>query len=336
MLQTFSRRALFSVVALSLAAGCSSSSGTTGSASLTPATHRVGGAVRYVPGPVVSGPIAIPLVRTKTNAPVGWPDRKKKGKSILFVADCSAGILMYDPANANSGPTGSITDGTNCPFGVAVDKKETLYVANIGNSTVTIYPKGSSSPSTTLTSGISSPYSVAVDSKGNLFVSNLGNNTITAYASGQTSAFETINFNAYGQAVGIGVDKSNNIWVVLRYHQRRLRNQSRFANPYEHRNGGLVRPDRHLVRSEGRDLRLELRGEAVQVYKYGTTLPFEAIQSGIISGPTQNGITRNDTFFQSNQDVNVVGYKKGQTTPFSTLTGTSSPAQITSWPLVKK
>jgi hypothetical protein len=138
MLQTFSRRALLSVVALSLAAGCSGSSVTTGGSSLTPATHRVGGAVRYVPGPVVSGPIAIPLVRTKTNAPAGWPDRKKKGKSILFVADCSAGILMYDPTVANSGPTGSITDGTNCPFGVAADKKGNLYVANIGNSTVTI------------------------------------------------------------------------------------------------------------------------------------------------------------------------------------------------------
>ena len=102
MLQTFSRRALLSVVALSLAAGCSGSSVTTGGSSLTPATHRVGGAVRYIPGPVVSGPIAIPLVRTKTNAPVGWPDKKKKGKSILFVADCSAGILMYDPTVANS------------------------------------------------------------------------------------------------------------------------------------------------------------------------------------------------------------------------------------------
>ena len=337
MLQTFSRRALFSVVALSLAAGCSSSSGTTGSASLTPATHRVGGAVRYVPGPVVSGPIAIPLVRAKTNAPVGWPNRKKKGKSILFVADCSAGILMYDPANANSGPTGSITDGTNCPFGVAVNKKETLYVANIGNSTVTIYPKGSSSPSTTLTSGISSPYSVAVNSKGNLFVSNLGSNTITAYASGQTSAFETINFNAYGQAVGIAVNKSNNIWVALDSTNAVYEIPAGSQSPS---NTGMQDLEGPIGISFGqKDVTFvsSFSGGAVQVYKYGTTLPYEAIQSGIeVSGPTQNGVTRNDTFFQSNQDVNVVGYKKGQTTPFSTLTGTSSPAQIASWPLVKK
>jgi hypothetical protein len=78
-----------------------------------------------------------------------------------------------------------------------------------------------------------------------------------------------------------------------------------------------------------------LATNAVQVYKYGSTAPLETITSGI-SGPTQNGITNNDTFFQSNQGANIVGYKKGQTTPFSTLTGTSSPAQIASWPLVKK
>jgi hypothetical protein len=41
-------------------------------------------------------------------------------------------------------------------------------------------------------------------------------------------------------------------------------------------------------------------------------------------------------FFQSNQDTNVVGYKKGQTTPFSTLMGATSPAGIASSPLVKR
>jgi hypothetical protein len=283
----------------------------------------------------VSGPIAIPLVRTKTNAPAGWPDRKKKGKSILFVADCSAGILMYDPTVANSGPTGSITDGTNCPFGVAADKKGNLYVANIGNSTVTIYAKGSSTPSTTLTSGISSPYSVAVDSKDNLFVSNLGNNTITAYALGQTTAFETIDFNAYGQAVGIATDKGGNLWVALDSSNAVYEIQAGSQTPT---NTGMEDLEGPIGISFGqKDVTFvsSFSGGVVQVYKYGTTLPYEAIQSGI-SGPTQNGITRNGTFFQSNQDVNVVGYKKGQTTPFSTLTGTSSPAQIASWPLVKK
>ena len=53
-------------------------------------------------------------------------------------------------------------------------------------------------------------------------------------------------------------------------------------------------------------------------------------------GPTLNGFTAVDAFFQSNQDDNVVGYKKGQTSPFSTLSGASSPLGIASSPLVTK
>jgi len=335
MLQTFARRALLSVAALSFAGGCSGSSVTTGNSSLTPATHRVGGAVRYVRGPAVSGPIAIPLVRAKTNAPVGWPDRKKKGKSILFVADCSLGILMYDPKVPNSGPTGSITTGTNCAFGAAVDKKETLYVANLGGSTVTIYPKGSSSPSTTITNGIDGPYGITVDSKDIIFVTNLNNNTVTGYAKGQTTPFESIDFNPYGQAVGIGVDKGNNIWVACDTSNAVFEIA---AGTQTVTNAGLTDLSGPIGISFGRKDTIFVSSfatNAVEVYKYGTTSPLETISSGI-SGPTQNGITRADTFFQSNQGINVVGYLKGKTTPFSTLTGTSAPAQIASWPLVKK
>src|SRR5580704_9259300 len=212
MLQTVSRRALCTAAALSFAAGCSGNTVTSGgSPVLTPSTHLAGQAMRILPGPVVSGPILIPLAHPKANA-IGWP--KKKKPSILFVADCDSGVLMYDPTKPNSSPIGSITSGTDCPYGAAVDKAGNLYVANIGNNSVTVYSKGSGSPSMTITDAVSSPYSVAVDSKGNVFVSNLGNNTITAYASGNTSAYETINFNAYGQAVGIGVDGNDNVWVA--------------------------------------------------------------------------------------------------------------------------
>jgi hypothetical protein len=70
------------------------------------------------------------------------------------------------------------------------------------------------------------------------------------------------------------------------------------------------------------------------VYKSGQTSPFESITDGL-TGPTQNGVTAAGAFFQSNQDENVVGFKKGKTSPFSTLAATSA-AQIASSPLVKK
>ncbi|HEX4014717.1 MAG TPA: hypothetical protein VHX17_12645 [Candidatus Cybelea sp.] len=333
MLQTISRRALLSVVALALVAGCSNSAGTTGGTSLTPGTNAAGAAVRYVKGPDVSGPIAIPLVRAKSNARVGWPDKKKK--SILFVADCSLGILMYDPTVPNSGPTGSITSGTDCTFGVAVDKKGNLYSVNLGGNTLQIYAKGSTSPTTTITNGIDGPYGVTVDSKGNVFVTNLNNNTVTGYAKGQTTAFETIDFNAYGQAVGIGVDKKNNVWVACDSSNAVFEIA---AGTQTVTNAGLTGLSGPIGISFGQKDEIFVSSfatDVVQVYKYGTTSPFESLNSGI-SGPTQNGVTHAGTFFQSNQDVNVVGFKKGQTSPFSALTGTSEPAGVAAWPLVKK
>jgi serine/threonine-protein kinase len=282
----------------------------------------------------VSGPIVIPLVHTKSYAPLGWPDKKKKKKSVLFVADCDSGVLLFDPTKANSSPIGSITTGTDCAFGVAVDKSGNLYVANIGNNSVTVYPKGQTSPSLTITDAVSSPYSVAVDSKGNVFVSNLGNNTITAYASGQTSAYETISFSAYGQAVGIGVDGSDNVWVACDTSNGVFVIKAGSEGVTNSGLTGLAGPIGVSFGPKGVLYVSNFSTTNVAVYKSGQTSPFETITDGM-SGPTQNGVTAAGAFFQTNQDTNVVGFKKGQTTLFSTLSVTSG-AQIASSPLVKK
>ncbi|MFY9738756.1 MAG: hypothetical protein WAK11_06840 [Candidatus Cybelea sp.] len=334
MLQTVSRRALCAAAALSFAAGCSGNTLTSGgSSALTPSTHVAGQAWRILPGPVVSGPILIPLTHPITNAPKGWPDKKKKKKSILFVADCDGGVLMYDPTKANSSPIGSITTGVDCAFGAATDKAGNLYVANISGNSVTVYPKGQSSPSLTITDAVSSPYSVAVDSKGNVFVSNLGNNTITAYAAGGTAAYETINFNAYGQAVGIGTDGNDNLWVACDSTNAVFEIKAGSTSVTNSGIAGLAGPIGVSFGPKDVMYVSAFSGNNVTAYDYGQTSPFETITDGI-SGPTQNGITAKGAFFQSNQDDNVVGYKKGQL--FSTLMGASSAAQIASSPLAKK
>ncbi len=333
MLQTLSRRALCAAVAVLFAAGCSGNALTSGGGSaLTPATGQIGRAVRILPGPVVSGPIVVPLVPGKPHGAIGWP--KKKKKELLFVADCDAGVEIYDPKKANSSAIGSISTDTDCPFGVAVDKAGNVYVANISSSEVDVYPKGSGTPNLEITDGVSSPYSVAVDSKGNVFVSNLGNNTITAYASGQTTSYETISFNAYGQAVGIAVDGEDNLWVACDSSNGVFEIK---AGSQGVTNSGITGLSGPIGVSFGKsdDLFVSNFGATtVSVYKYGATTSFEIITDGI-TGPTQNGVTARNAFFQSNQDDNVVGFKNGQTTLFSTLDATSA-AQIASWPLVKK
>jgi hypothetical protein len=336
-----SRRVLIAAAAVAFAAGCSNNSASLApgqSSSLVPSSHQAPAGMRMLPGPAVVGPIFVPLVPRHTNAPRGWPAKKKKVAQILFVSNASADeVEMYDPKTPNPSPEGSITSGLSTPFGLAVDTSGSLYVANLGNSSVTVYKAGTSSPSLTITDGIDEPYDVTVDSSGDVFVSNLGNNTIVAYKSGATSPYESINFNSYGQAVGIGVDGGNNVWVGC----------DTTSSVYEIPKGSTTPKDANLSGLNGtidvsfgkKDVMYvsNFGGSNVTVYTYGTTSPSTTITDGIEkNGPTFNGFTKSGYFFQTNQEENVVGYMKNKTSPFSTISGLSDPAGVASSPLVKK
>ncbi len=124
MLEILSRRALIACAALAFAAGCSSNSASLASgqsSALIPSSDHVWSEMRILPGPVVAGPIVVPLVPRPINAPRGWPAKKKK-HPILFVADGSE-VAMHDPKTANGSPEGSITTAVNAPTGLAVDKR---------------------------------------------------------------------------------------------------------------------------------------------------------------------------------------------------------------------
>lgn len=329
MLDHFSRRTLIGAAALAFAAGCA------GNGSLAPGQALSG--MRTLPGPLVVGPLIVPMTPRAVRAPHGWPPKKKKKSEILFVADASSGILMYNPKKANSSPIGSITTGVDIPSQVAVDKKGALYVTNDGNNTVTVYPKGKSSPSLTISTGINSPYGIGVDSNGDVFVTNLGNNELTAYKAGATSPYETIDFSPYGQPVGVGVDGKDNVWVACDSSNGVFVIAKGSSSV---KNSGLTSLNGPIGVSFGQKDEIyvsNFSSSDVNIYTYGTTSPKATITVGIESfGPTLNGFTSADAFFQSNQNDNVVGYKKGATSPFSTLSGASTPLGIASSPLVKE
>lgn len=331
-------RVLIAAAAAALIAGCSGNSAslTPGqSGSLSPA-HHVSPGMRVLPGPAVAGPMIVPRVPLQPNAPRGWP-AGAPNRQLIFVADSSSGVLMYSPKTPNGSPIGSITNGVSAPAGVAVDGAGSLYVTNEGNNTVTVYPLGSSTPSLTISNGIGGPYGIAVDSTGEVFVSNLNTNDITAYKAGATSPFETINFNNYGQAVGVGVDGSDNIWVACDSSNGVFEIPAGTQNV---QNSGITSLGGPIGVSFGKKNITYVSNFAnsnVTVYNYGSTTPSATITNGIEQfGPTLGGFASSGRYFQSNQGLNVVGYKGMQTSPFSTLSSASSPLGVAGYPVVKK
>jgi hypothetical protein len=343
MFETLRFRALLAA-AVVVAAGCSSSSGSLSpsqSSSLLPSSGHVPPGTRLAHGFALVGPLVAPLVPHPWNLPHVWPDKKQR--QIVFVADPQNNqVLMYDPNTPNPSPKGSITTGIDYAVGLAVDKKGTLYVANLlGGSpnigSITIYKAGSSSPSLTITDGLDNPYAVAVDSHGELFATNLDSNSVVGYKAGATSPFETISFSLYGQAGGLATDQKNNIWVANPFGNQVDEILAGSSTPQNAGLSGLNGPTDVSIGERGEMYVSDFAGSAVSVYKSGMTSPWAFIISGIEKlGPTYGGFTASDYYFQTNQNLNVVGYKKGKMSPFSTITGIADPRGIASTPLVIK
>lgn len=80
----------------------------------------------------------------------------------------------------------TIATGLSAPAALALDASRDLYVANRGNSTVTVYGAGSTTLVRTISNGVSQPRALAFDRHGNLYVGNKGygngTGTVTVYA----------------------------------------------------------------------------------------------------------------------------------------------------------
>jgi streptogramin lyase len=107
--------------------------------------------------------------------------------------------------------------GLNFPIAVAFDTSGNAWIANYGNSSVTLL--NSSGSPLSGTSGFSAtnfvfPVAIAADSKCNAFVANLSSNTITRVLA-DGSAFT--DFAVGSGPSGIAIDAADNVWVANFY-----------------------------------------------------------------------------------------------------------------------
>jgi hypothetical protein len=117
-----------------------------------------------LPGGAVSHRASRPLAR--------YPKRRH---GLLYVGATyyTNAIDIFPLTGPNQQQVGSITNGIDAPWGLSVDSNKSLYVANAGNGTVTVYPYGSSTPSMTYSIFGAALYALA-DSAGHVFLSGKG------------------------------------------------------------------------------------------------------------------------------------------------------------------
>ena len=102
------------------------------------------------------------------------------------------------------------------PFGIAYDSAGNLYVANSGNSTITVYAPGANGnvapirTITTGTSGLNQPKGLATDASDNLYVASFGSNTVLVYASGANgAAVPARTYTGLNQPYGVAIRKAS-------------------------------------------------------------------------------------------------------------------------------
>jgi hypothetical protein len=138
-------------------------------------------------------------------------------KSLVFEADqTEAAVNIYptDKFGHNPAPVATIHVARGCPYGMAVDKTGTIYVADwCGGNDVELYKKGSTTLSSTITEGISNPLGLAIDRSGRLYVSNYPP-SITEYASGARTPSKTISGGGMVEPFGLALDKSGNLYIA--------------------------------------------------------------------------------------------------------------------------
>ncbi len=134
---------------------------------------------------------------------------------------------LFTVANASSNPAGALLTATvtpttasgASPLTAAADifsGSATLYVTNLGNSTVTAYDaQGTQQTLTGTFPNLNGPYGIAYDpANGWLYVANNGNSTVTAYNAQGAQQTLTGTFPSLSSPAGIAYDPANG-WLYV-------------------------------------------------------------------------------------------------------------------------
>ncbi|MBV8725018.1 MAG: hypothetical protein JO351_01155 [Candidatus Eremiobacteraeota bacterium] len=242
------RNLITSILVTSLASACSSSSGTLPQKSATMA--------------------ALPAA---------------KAAAELFVSTGRQNLIQIYNANAPHQLIGQITDGVSGPNGEAVDAAGNLYVANVNNATVVVYPPGATKPSVKYKKHLTNPLTPAVGNDGTLYVSNFnpdGSGEVLEYPPGQLKPNFTIPLP--GGAVGLAVDAKNNVYVTEYGSTGRIFKFKPHSKQGKDLGISLGFAGRLILDEKGNIIVCDQGASAVDVFPPGATQPSKQIKGPFV------------------------------------------------------
>jgi|HubBroStandDraft_6_1064221.scaffolds.fasta_scaffold87901_2 hypothetical protein len=281
---------------------------------------------------VHSGVPFAPAVARRTLPHESGSGKYPTKKSLVFEGDQdAAAVNIYQTAHlaSNPAPIASIHVAHGCPYGVAADKKGTIYVADncpsgsfLGD--IEEYPKGSTTLKTTITDGVSDPLGVAIDKSGTLYVTGYPG-SISEYPAGATSPSKVITGGGLVDPFGLALDSSGNLYI----------SDFGASAVFELPAGGSSVTNLNLQDlDEPLGLAIDLKsgylwenggsGNVVNVYQLGgSTSPIETIAGNGFpyALALQNKGKPNGEVVESDIDSHAVyAFKPGSYTPYATLT----------------
>lgn len=139
-----------------------------------------------------------------------------KNSQLNLVRIATVAVLCMFSLAASSA---AATKPLNYPYGLAVDAKGNLYVANTNGNDVLVYNVSHSQVATkTITKNVVSPTAVAFDPNGNLWVANTGTpGSINEYSSTGAQNTSATLTTGLTQPNAIAIDGLDDIWVEDAY-----------------------------------------------------------------------------------------------------------------------
>jgi DNA-binding beta-propeller fold protein YncE len=190
-------------VAFVLLAGCGGS-------------QQVGQRPPQLQGDAASTPLPDGVISHRASSPLARYPKRRHGLLYVGATSYTNAIDIFPLTGPNQQQVGSITNGIDTPWGLSVDSNKSLYVANAGNHTVTVYPYGSATPSMTYSILGAALYALA-DSARHVFLSGWNRHHLGHVIEFNAGRNRVIAHQQLGSETdGIALDEQGNLYVAYR------------------------------------------------------------------------------------------------------------------------